>query len=345
MARRKELRYLTVALEDGFSGTGAIDDAAIIAGDTTFLVDASSLDLHDEVTIVPVGARFTTEGITTIRTVTAQNASAVWTVTIGADTTGSYTLTFEGATTASLMGTDNAAAVLAALNALSNVEPGDLLVSGTGTAMDPFRIEAAGQYDDVADLSFSGTPTSLDNFAVATVESGGSTWSLTFSPAIASGSVPTDEDEITFLPQRVTMKIGSGNITHSENQDPQFDTDRGILDGVRLGTEQPMDVTTSFVYNWLRASSGQPITPYEAINRIGGAANWHNAALDPCEPYCFNLVVIDTPPCGSEQAEVIRYPRVYPTQVQTDVEQAQVSLTAKCNATKPEVTREDVSTL
>jgi predicted ribosomally synthesized peptide with SipW-like signal peptide len=49
-------------------------------------------------------------------------------------TGGDYTLTFDGQTTAAIAYNDNAAAVQAALVALSNVASGDIVVSGTPTA-------------------------------------------------------------------------------------------------------------------------------------------------------------------------------------------------------------------
>jgi hypothetical protein len=77
--RRKELRFSFIGAQDGFGGTGAIDDAALVATDTDMGVD--TLVLTDGLTLVPVGARFTTAGITTVRTVSASNNSQQWTLT------------------------------------------------------------------------------------------------------------------------------------------------------------------------------------------------------------------------------------------------------------------------
>jgi hypothetical protein len=338
MSRRKELKNCTVFLQDGFSGVVDIDDSSISEDDATLLLDQATIDLHDSATLVPVGARFTSENDPTIRTVTARNSNSQYQLTIGADTTGTFTLTVNGVTTSALNGTDNASTILAAIVGLSSVGAGNASISGT----DPFVIEFIGDLVDT-DVTMSGDPTDLDNFAFAELFEGGTTWSITFTPAldaVAAAAVMTG-DEITFLPQRVSMKIGEGNIEWTENDEPIFDTDRGILDGVRSGTEVPMDVTTSFVFNWLRASSGQPITVYEALRRLGNAATWHNAAEDPCEPYCVDIGIIDVPPCGSEQTEVIILPRFYPTSVNANVDDAQVNLSGRCNATRPIITRED----
>jgi hypothetical protein len=175
------------------------------------------------------------------------------------------------------------------------------------------------------------------------VEDGLSTWQLTFTPALELGDLPSDEDVVTFLPQRVFIKVGDdGAIDWTENFEPIFDSDRGEPDGVRAGLAVPMDVNLTFVYDWLRASSGQAIKPYEAIHRIGGAAGWHNAADDPCEPYCVDFFVIDTPPCGSEDTEVYVFESFYPTSINPSFGDAQVTMSARCPASRPTITREPV---
>jgi hypothetical protein len=69
----------------------------------------------------------------------------VQTVTVtGSPTGGNYTLTFDSVTTANIAYNANAAAIQSALEALSNVEPGDITVTGSG----PFTLTFGGQYDD-----------------------------------------------------------------------------------------------------------------------------------------------------------------------------------------------------
>lgn len=331
------MRNCFIGMQDGFSGTGVIDDSSIMAGDTTLLLDEDLFDLHDDATIVPVGARFTTAGITTVRQITAVNSNCQFQVTIGADTMGTYTVTVNGVTSAAINGTDNAAAIQAALEAMSNIAPGDVVVTGSG----PYVIEFTGAFEDEA-VTVSATPTGLDNFATSTLHEGGKSWRLTFTPAIASGSVPADEDVVTFLPVRIIAKVGSGDFSATRNNEWIFDTDRDQLDGVRQGADVPMDVEFGFVYNWLISTTGEPVTLYEALYREGAAAGWHNAALDPCEPYCPDIFLIDIPKCGSSPAEVHYYRRFYPDNSKTSIRNATVELVGKCNANKPEITREVV---
>ena len=72
----------------------------------------------------------------------------VQTVTVGAGATGgTFTLTFEGQTTAGIAYNATAAAVLAALEALSNIDPGDVTV--TGAAGGPYTVTFTGRYAGV----------------------------------------------------------------------------------------------------------------------------------------------------------------------------------------------------
>lgn len=341
MSRRKELKNCVIGVQDGFSGTALVNDT-LAADDTTMAID--TLDLHDDATLVPVGARFRTEGINTIRTVTASNNSMQWLVTVDASS-GNFTVTFEGQTTASIAENAAASAVQSALEALSNVAVGELLV--TGSSGGPYTITAAGTLANTSGLVLTVNNVDLSGGAGTVtrnvVQDGTDTWEVTFTPAIATGSVPANDDDITWLPQRVVMKVGSGNIEWTETDTKIFDTDRGLLDGVRDADETPMEVSASFVFDWMRASSGGAITVYEALHKTGGASGWHNAATDPCEPYCVELFIEDIPPCGSEQAEVIIFPAFYKEKINPTFQGGLVNLSGKCKATKPVITRQAVS--
>lgn len=336
MARRKELNNLTFEILDGFGGTGAVNESSPAADDTVIGID--TLDLNDSATIVPVGARFTTAGIATVRTVTATQNSQQWTVTIDA-TGGTFTLTLNGEETTGIAFDADSATVQSALVALASVSSGDVTVTGDG----PHTITLAGDLANTSGNTLTSDPASLTGgagtAAVVSVQDGTDTWEVTFTPAIASGSVPSDDDVITFYPRKVEVKVGEGNIEHTKNKDPQIDTDRGVLDGARAGNEQPMDVSFSFVYDWLRSSTTDTPTVDEVLEREGEAADWTNAAADPCEPYQVTLKVIDAPNCGSQQAEIIIFPYFLPQSINPSVEAASVSVSGVCVATKPIVRR------
>lgn len=78
----------------------------------------------------------------------SEGTDEIQTVTVtGAPTGGSFTLTFSGQTTAAIAYNATAATVQAALEALSNINPGDVAV--TGAAGGVWSVTFTGQYADV----------------------------------------------------------------------------------------------------------------------------------------------------------------------------------------------------
>ncbi|MFI0929627.1 hypothetical protein ACH4TP_37750 [Streptomyces sp. NPDC021012] len=80
--------------------------------------------------------------------VPAAGADEVQTVTItGTPTGGTYTLTFSGQTTSGIAFNATASAVQSALEALSNVNPGDVICAGGPHPGTPVTVTFGGQYD------------------------------------------------------------------------------------------------------------------------------------------------------------------------------------------------------
>lgn len=122
--------------------------------------------------------------------------SEVQTVTItGSPTGGTYTLTWSGQTTAAIPYNATAAQVKAALEALSNINVGDVAVSGgphPGTAI---VVTFGGQYlsDDVAQMTATGSLTggSSPAVAIATTTAGGGA-SASDGTEVLAGFLATD---------------------------------------------------------------------------------------------------------------------------------------------------------
>ncbi|MEU6054223.1 hypothetical protein ABZ829_27855 [Streptomyces xanthochromogenes] len=103
--------------------------------------------------------------------------SETQTVTVtGSPTGGTFTLTFSGQTTAAIAYNATAAVVQAALEALSNINPGDVTV--TGNAGGPYTVVFGGQFlsDNVAQMTATGSLTggSSPGVTIATTTGGGS---------------------------------------------------------------------------------------------------------------------------------------------------------------------------
>ena len=136
----------------------------------------------------------------------AGSAAEAQTVTItGTPTGGTFTLTWQGETTAAIAYNATAAAVESALEGLSMINAGDVTVTGGPGPGTPYVVTFGGQYagDNVAQMTTSGaslTGGSTPASAVTTTTAGGS--------AVASGlEVPEG-----FLFNSIEVKAGATHL-------------------------------------------------------------------------------------------------------------------------------------
>ena len=342
-----ELRNTTIYFRDGFSGTAAVNGpgapAAPANGNTTLYIDTLA-DLPDAVTVIPVGARFSIAGSTQeAYTVTDTNPNEVQKVVVDA-TSGNFTLTFDGQTTASIAFDANAAAVLAALELLSNIAPGDVIV--TSPVASSWLIEFDGVYAGIGVAQITGTDVDLmgggDAITTSTLNAGGSTGQITFTPALATAAgIPVDNAVITLLPAQVELRIGEGNLTWTEAKEYEYVLDRGDLDTVREGDQQPVEVNIDLMYEFYTNGSGGAWlpSPVDFLKQQGEASELSSSSGDPCEPFAIDIYVEYDPPCGSEENENYTFPDFRYESLEFDIREATISVSGRCNAVEPTVTR------
>jgi len=166
----------------------------------------------------------------------------------------------------------------------------------------------------------------------------GPTTEITFSPALGAGTY-ADGDKLTFQSQEIEIKIGDGTVNYTEKNEYNYELDRGNLDSVREGDEQPMEVKLECVYEHITTGTDEAITPMDALKGKGGAAEWVSAAEDKCEPYAVDMEIEHQAPCGTSQDEVTVFPDFRSESREIDLKEAKISVSGKCNATEPIVTR------
>jgi hypothetical protein len=346
---RIELRDCEVVLKDGFGGSALVDDTSIAGGNTTLEIDTVA-NLTNNTTVVPVGARFSITGVATPEkfTVTAQNDNEVQRVVVDA-TSGNYTISTTGTvaspvgaqTTANILYNAAASAVQSALEALAIFVPGDILV--TLVTAGTYDIEFKGNFASTNMVQITVTDVDLagggDSVVASTRRPADTTWQLTFTPALDGTDLPLNNDPITFLPQEVSIKVGDGDLQYTEKTDYIYDLDRGDLDTVREGDQQPMDVTLDFVYEHITTGTSEDISPMDALKRKGSASGWVSSSADQCEPYAVDIEVHHAVPCGTNQDEVTLFPDFRSDQRQISFRDAKISITGRCNSTEPIVTR------
>ncbi len=360
---RIELRDAIIRIKDGLSGTADINDAGVGAGNTDFDINTVALNT-DDTELVPVGARFTisTEtGAPVVHTVTARTPASMSPTTniqftpalaaevdevqsiaiyVGTVSGGDFTLTIslygESPFTTAAIAYDAVAATIeaaidtaAGIAAIPGFVAGDIAVTGGPLTTTPVV------------LTFSGTSVDGANHGLTTIDGtgltgGGSAGAITTT---TNGSGVQNGDSLTFISQQIEVKVGDGNITWTVNREFEYLLDRGDLDTVREGDQVPLDVTLDMVYEFITTGTDNIITPYDALNGIGGADEWVSSSSDACEPYAVDIEIEHDPPCGSEETETTTLTDFRYDTLEADLSAATVVATGRCNTVLPTVVR------
>lgn len=168
---------------------------------------------------------------------------------------------------------------------------------------------------------------------------------ITFTPALGDGSYNSgnNENAVTFINQRLEVKIGEGNLTWTETKEYEYLRDRGNLDTVKEGDEQPVEMSLEFVYEYIKSASGTAITPVDALKNSGYASEWVSTSDDLCEPYCVDILAKHCVPCGTDQDEDILFTDFRWEGLDYDLQAATISVRGRCNVSEPTVTRSNDS--
>lgn len=132
--------------------------------------------------------------------------------------------------------------------------------------------------------------------------------------------------------QYIAIKIGNGNLTYDEKRAMEYIKDRGILDTVREGDDDPMDVRFDFQWIHITAANGDTVPTIEdALKQRGPASTWVSSSSDLCEPYAVDIVLKDLP-CASDTPETLILPDFRYEALNHDLKAATMACSGKCNA-------------
>lgn len=130
----------------------------------------------------------------------------------------------------------------------------------------------------------------------------------------------------------INIKIGEGNLEYTEKRQIEFVDSRGVLDLVRENKEEPVDVSFSFIWDYISGYSTNPPTIEDALKKRGQASSWASASADVNAPYAVNLTIIYVPPCSATGVnETIGLPFFNYTQLAHNLKDGTVACTGQCN--------------
>ena len=144
----------------------------------------------------------------------------------------------------------------------------------------------------------------------------------------------------------ITVKIREGNLTYNKLRNMEYHKDRGVLDDVREGDEEPMDVAFDFVWEYIKGAAGTEGTPSveDALKKINQASGWTSSDSDACRPYSVDLDIYYKPgDCTTADTENILLPDFRYEELNHDLRAGTVSCSGKCNAKQATITRRNQS--
>lgn len=171
----------------------------------TIPIAALTVDVHYTSSVIPDGLALAkaTSGTYSGKWIPmAAKPNEIQTVTEGGSGLTSFTLTFDGETTGSIAAAATIGTVQTALEALSNINVGDVTV--TGSTSGPYTVTFAGQYAGTNIPAMTATPT-------------GGSGTVTIATATGGGSGVTDNSDVLFgfLYLPVAIPTGAANVQGS----------------------------------------------------------------------------------------------------------------------------------
>ncbi len=334
---RIDLKDATIRLLDGFSATADINDTPV-NGMTVMNIDNVSAAIR-----LQPGTRFTMADTGTKQYhIASDRADEIQNIFLDTPSAGTFTLTFSAQETGTIAFDATAATIQTALEALSNLAVGDVIVTASGA---DFLVRFAGTLaaTDVAEMTIDGTGlTGAGSEAITTINVGGTTEQITFTPALATADgIPDDDDVITFGPHSLEVNIGEGDLSYTENKERIYERNRGNLADVRDGDEQPVEVNFAFTWDEIAAiPSAQTPSIEDVLKFRGPASTWVSSDPDPCQPNAIDLEVLHEPSCTTKQKERVLLPDFRYEQLEHSYEDAIITSTGRCNVVEATVTRE-----
>lgn len=142
-------------------------------------------------------------------------------------------------------------------------------------------------------------------------------------------------DGSTPAANQLEIKLGEGNLTYTETRNREYILDRGRIDSVRDGDEEPMELNFDGMWEEIMSSNGQPLKPEEALKKIAGAASWVSSDPDTCQPYAVDVELETDAECLTDkEREIITFPDFRYESIPHDTRAGTVSFSGSCNTTQ-----------
>lgn len=138
-------------------------------------------------------------------------------------------------------------------------------------------------------------------------------------------------------PNTLTIKMAEGNLTYSEKVDRKYLMNRGILDTVIDGDDQPLEM--SFEGRWEFIKGDSEVTIEDFLKQANGAAAYVSSDTNTCAPFAVDVILTHTPICATQKIETLTFSDFRYESLDHDAKAATIAVKGRCNITKVSSTR------
>lgn len=146
-------------------------------------------------------------------------------------------------------------------------------------------------------------------------------------------------DGTTPTPNELELKIDEGNIQWERKRNIEAKKDRGNLDYLKEGDQEPMTVQLECRYSCIKSSTGDPVTPYEFLTKTGNASSFLSTG-PLCAADTVDIVVETDQTCGTTvEDEITTFADFAYETIGGDFRNGTLSISGLCNAVGPTAVR------
>lgn len=135
-------------------------------------------------------------------------------------------------------------------------------------------------------------------------------------------------------PNTLELKIDEGTVKFTEKRNLQVKRDRGKLDYIKEGDEEPLEVSFEARFSAITSDSGEDVTVHEFLKKQGAASAFKSTSGD-CEADAVDIEVEVHRNCGSVLGELITFEKFTYNSIGGDFKTGQLSIAGICNVISP----------
>lgn len=145
----------------------------------------------------------------------------------------------------------------------------------------------------------------------------------------------TLRDGTSPTPFELEIKFDEGNLQYTVARNIEVKKDRGELDYLKEGDQEPMKLQFEGRFSAVKSSSGDPVTVQEFLYKNGNAAAYKSTG-GVCAADTVDIVVEVDHACGTTvEDEIITFEDFAYESVGGDFKAGTISVQGICNAVKP----------